>query len=167
MVDRTLVNKLLPILILSALCADAQPYPMTPEQRGAYYKSRGLSLDAPRPNTVPLAPPRDYPMRSIPITDPRFQSVYNAVLETIAAIPKGRPKIIPPATIGDFFDRLQMGDTYVIQKGEITESCPKCMGAGRIPSKEPGPRIGDGKLECKECKGIGKLTRILQLLIKW
>jgi len=132
-----------------------------------------LPATAQRPPAIPLAPPKDYPMRAVPLSDPRFQSVYNAVLETLAKPSgpfKGAPKVLPkdaPATLGDFSDRLQMGDTYIIQKGQSTETCGKCLGAGRIPDTGPGPRTGDGKVECKECKGLGKLTRILQLLIKW
>ena len=135
---------------------------MTSAERLDYYRSRGwdtrLSVDR-----LPTTAPRDYPMRAIPLQDPRFQSVYAAVL----AAPRVRGALPPPATLSDFADRLRMGETYVIQKGEVTETCHKCTGAGRIPDTSKALRVGDGKIACPDCTGLGKLTRILQLLIKW
>lgn len=155
----------LPLLLAIAAAlpfASAQPPPMTGEQRYHYYRSRGLSLDN-YPEPMKKSAPRDYPMRGIPITDPKFQAVFDAVVATLAK----RSPTLPPRTVRDFSDHLQMGETYLITKGDVTETCDKCRGAGRTPDTSKSLRIGDGKIECKDCKGTGKITRILQLLVKW
>lgn len=142
--------------------AGAQIDSIHPADRARYMRSIGLSMD--RPATAPRkTEPRDYPMRAIPLSDPRFTAVYQAVL---AAWPK-KSKIPPPATVSDFSDRLQMGETYPIEKGKVIETCRKCQGAGRMHEKTPAMRTGDGKVECPDCKGIGKLELTLQLLVRW
>ncbi|MCB1062509.1 MAG: hypothetical protein KDN20_06270 [Verrucomicrobiae bacterium] len=66
-----------------------------------------------------------------------------------------------------FVSQLKNGEVFTITRPELRR-CQSCRGFGRITTtKPPGFRDPDGKMECPECKAIGKINWQVTYKVVW
>lgn len=103
-----------------------------------------------------VSPQTDYPVRNIGKADPRF-----------AALHKELVALQPALTLDSLYSRLLAGETFRLERPDKPAVCKGCNGFGKIPDKGSSYRTKDGKLECPDCKGLGKIDSVRVILIKW
>lgn len=66
-----------------------------------------------------------------------------------------------------FVSQLKNGEVFTISRPELRR-CQSCRGFGRISTtKPPGFRDPDGKMECPECKAVGKINWQVTYKVVW
>lgn len=103
-----------------------------------------------------ISPQTDYPIRNIGKSDPRF-----------VALHKELAVLHPGLTLDALYSRLLAGETFRLERSDKPVVCKGCNGFGKIPDKGSSYRTKDGKLECPDCKGLGKFESVRLILIKW
>ncbi len=65
-----------------------------------------------------------------------------------------------------FLNSLKNGETYEVTQME-ERRCQTCRGFGRVPNDGSAPRQSDGKMNCRDCMGKGKLSWKVHYLVAW
>lgn len=90
---------------------------------------------------------------------------YTTTLGATATVKQYRLDPTTDATLTpeDLRQRLQSGETIIIENGKAEAKCPDCQGWGRIP----GPRVGSPKSPCKKCRETGKILAPSYVKLLW
>lgn len=67
-----------------------------------------------------------------------------------------------PITSDEFIDRLRVGETFAVRKGDTEIKCKRCNGFGF-----PMTGVSGGRPDCGECGGDGKFIAPHFILILW
>ena len=102
------------------------------------------------------SPQTEYPIRNIGKTDPRFVALHKELVVSN-----------PGLTLDSLYSRLLAGETFRLERPDKPAVCKGCNGFGKVPDKGSSYRSKDGKLECPDCKGVGKFDSVRVILIKW
>lgn len=65
-----------------------------------------------------------------------------------------------------FLNSLKNGETYEVTQLE-ERRCQTCRGFGRVPNDGSAPRQSDGKMNCRDCMGQGKLPWKVNYIVAW
>lgn len=66
-----------------------------------------------------------------------------------------------------FVSQLKNGEVFTVTRPELRR-CQGCRGFGRVTTtKPPGFRDPDGKMECPDCRGIGKIDWVITYQVVW